>query len=89
MKWKNGDVEEVTVLSKLGGNLRIRSYTPLSGKNLKEAKGENSNLLLESAHIAQPIISPQAQFNVSSLRKTYEYDIMTEKGKTIYLKSIL
>lgn len=82
MKWENGEVKDVLVLSKLGGNLRLRSYVPLIGENMKEAKGENPNLLLKSAQIAQPIISSQAQLKGSSLRKVYEYDIITEKGKT-------
>lgn len=86
MKWKDGEVKDVSVLSKLGGNLRLRSYVPLSGENLREAKGKNSNPLLESAHIAQPIISPQAQLKGSSLKKIYEYDIQTQKGKTYKFK---
>ena len=33
MKWEKGNVTELKVLAKIGGNLRLRSYTPLTGRN--------------------------------------------------------
>lgn len=87
MNWENGNVKNVVVLSKLGGNLRIRSYVPLTGKHLKKAEGENLNLLLKPADIAPPIISDQAQLRGPFLRNIYEYDIVTEKGKTYSFKA--
>lgn len=39
-----GELLAATILSRIGGNLRIRTYVPLEGEGLKEAEGENSNL---------------------------------------------
>ncbi|OJU55045.1 MAG: alpha-L-fucosidase, partial [Bacteroidales bacterium 45-6] len=36
MKWQDGEPAEATVLSKLGGNLRLRSYVPLQAAGLKK-----------------------------------------------------
>ncbi len=88
MKWENGEVSEVSVLSKLGGNLRIRSYTPLEGKSLTKAEGKNSNSLLEPAHIKKPLISDKALLKGTSLKPIYEYDINTVTNKTYQLKKL-
>lgn len=82
MKWNNGEVEQVKILSKLGGILRLRSYVPLTGKNLKKAEGDNPNELLHSAQIAKPIISKDASLEGLSLKKIYEYDVITKAGST-------
>lgn len=81
MKWKNGEVSEISILSKLGGNLRIRSHTRLSGKELKIAEGNNSNLFFAPADIAKPIISQEASLKGISLKETFEYDVSTQAGK--------
>ncbi|MBP1677528.1 MAG: Alpha-L-fucosidase, partial [Bacteroidetes bacterium] len=60
MKWAAGSLSETTILSKIGGNLRIRSYVPLAGSNLKKAEGKNPNLLLEPVQIVKPLISEKA-----------------------------
>lgn len=80
MQWDKGEVTEVTVLSSLGDNLRIRSYVPLTGKGLKEAKGKNANRFFERVNITSPVISTQASFKGSALKKVYEYDITTKVG---------
>ena len=85
--WENGEVTEVAVLSKLGGNLRLRSYTPLVGKNLKKAEGKNSNQLLNPVEIAKPIVSEQAKLKGVDLKEVFEYDIPTKAGKTYLFKN--
>lgn len=87
MKWKNGKVSEVKVLAKNGGNLRLRSYVPLTGEKLKDAQGENSNTLLAPAQIAAPIVSDQALLKDIKLDKVYEYDIPTQSGETYIFKA--
>lgn len=86
MKWKNGEISEVKILSKIGGNLRLRSYCQMEGENLKEAKGENSNILLSPAEIATPLISDHASLKGIALKQVYEYDIPTQKGETYVFK---
>ncbi|MBS1348911.1 MAG: glycoside hydrolase family 95 protein [Bacteroides sp.] len=80
MNWEDGDITEVTVASTLGGNLRLRSYVPLKGKNLKEIDASSSNMYLETVEVASPIISPQASLKGNSLKKVYEYDVPTKVG---------
>lgn len=86
MKWKNNKISEVAILSKLGGNLRIRSYVPLKGNGIKQAEGENKNPFFKLADIRQAIISDEASFDGNTLKTIYEYDIMTEVGKDYRLK---
>ena len=82
MKWAGGQVSEVKIISGLGGNLRLRSSVPLTGKGLKEAVGQNPNILQNPNPIAKPLISEQIQLKGLGLKKVYEYDVFTEKGKT-------
>lgn len=81
MTWEDGDVNKVIVTSKAGGNLRLRSYVPLKGKGLTEAKGKNPNGLLNPISNSKIIVSEQASFKGNNLRKVYEYDILTVSGK--------
>ena len=87
MNWENGEVSDVEIISNNGGNLRIRSYVPIKGKNLREAKGENPNMFMNSPTVAQPLISQNANLKGLDLKKVYEYDVMTEKGKKYVMKS--
>jgi len=71
------------VKSTIGGTLRLRSYVPLKGKGLREAKGACSNALLQAPEIKSPLKSAELKdFSVLPLRKVYEYDIDTKAGKT-------
>lgn len=85
MSWKNGRIEKVTIKSTIGGNCRLRTLTPLKGKGLKVAKGENSNQLFEVNEGLAPIISPEARLNPVELKKTYLYDLPTKAGETYTL----
>jgi alpha-L-fucosidase 2 len=83
MAWDNGHVTKATVKSSIGGTLRLRSYVPLKGKGLREAKGACSNALLQTPDIKSPLKSAELKdFSVLPLRKVYEYDIDTKAGKT-------
>jgi alpha-L-fucosidase 2 len=82
MEWKEGSLQQAEILSTIGGVLRIRSYVPLKGKELKEAKGACPNALYAPALIKTPLLSEELK-EVPSLavRKIYEYDIATQPGK--------
>ena len=87
MKWHQGELTEATIYSKIGGQLRLRSYVPLQGAGLKPAQGECSNELLAPAAIREPLVSEELKdFKTLPIRKVYEYDIMTAPGKTYYIK---
>lgn len=85
MSWKNGKVSRLVLRSRIGGNCRLRSLTPLSGKGLKHAKGENPNTLFAVDQVAAPLINKEAKLNPINLKKTYLYDLPTEAGKEYVL----
>lgn len=87
MEWEEGEVTTVKVHSRIGGNLRLRSHTPLAGENLVKAEGENSNRLLKSPETAAPIITDKASLEGLSLAEVFEYDIPTVAGKTYSFKA--
>lgn len=85
--WKNGKVDEVKIHSTIGGNCRLRSLTPLSGKGLKNARGENPNTLFTVHEGLEPVVSPEASLNEVKPAKTYLYDLPTKPGETYVLKA--
>lgn len=80
MEWSSGQVSKVKVHSRLGGNLRLRSYTPLKAPLLTQAQGINPNAFYLSAAIKEPLISKNISPQYPLLYKVYEYDLMTEPG---------
>lgn len=86
MEWKNGELANATIKSSLGGNCRIRSYSPLKGKGLKVAKGENPNSFYSVAEILTPLNHTEGQIEASPLKKIYEYDVETQKGGVIEIE---
>lgn len=87
MTWDAGTLTEATIHSTIGGTLRIRSYVPLKGKGLQAAQGECPNTLLAPANIKTPLKSEELKdFQTIPLQKVYEYDIVTQPGKTYQVK---
>ncbi len=83
MKWKDANLQSATIKSTIGGVLRLRSYVELKGKGLNLAVGNCDNHLLQTADIKQPLRSKELKnFDLLPLRKVYEYDIVTQPGKT-------
>ncbi|MFC3336722.1 glycosyl hydrolase family 95 catalytic domain-containing protein [Flavobacterium palustre] len=82
MEWKNNKLYSVTIKSNLGGNLRLRSYNKLMGKNLTKAKGDNSNHFYKFQPIEKAKISSQAKLGEIKAPPVFEYDTATEKGKS-------
>ncbi len=85
IQWNNGQLQDATIHSTLGGLLRIRSYIPLSGEGLSEATGENTNPLYQVSEIKQPLTSPEIKPEYPELKRIYEYDVMTSPGQDIYI----
>ncbi|MDR0699978.1 MAG: glycoside hydrolase family 95 protein [Tannerella sp.] len=83
LEWENKQVKTVKVKSLLGGNLRLRTSTPLtlSGKDLPPAMGKNPNPLFPVMDILAPVIAKGVQLNPPAVKPTLEYDISTEKDK--------
>jgi alpha-L-fucosidase 2 len=81
LKWENGEIASAVIKSDLGGNCRLRSYTPLTGKGLKKAKGENPNEFYKTPDTAKPVIN--AEISAPQIKEVYEYDIAVRKGQKI------
>ncbi len=90
LTWQMGKVVSVSIKSTVGGNLRLRSNTPLKmadGTPLTEAEGDNSNTLTQPYVMPSAIVVNQAKIPSTSLPTTYLYDIPTDAGQTIELVS--
>jgi len=88
LEWENGKVVKAVLVSKIGGQCRIRSYSELSledGTQLAKASGENKNKFYQTPTIAEPLISEKAVLKGFDVPTTYEYDIATEAGQEIVL----
>jgi alpha-L-fucosidase 2 len=86
IEWKDSKITKVVVRSENGGNCRLRSLTPLKGKGLKKAKGENTNPIYKWHGSQQVLINKEAKLNKVELNKTYLYDLQTEAGKEYVIK---
>ena len=90
LKWTDGNVERVTIKSTIGGNLRLRSATPLlknGGTSLKTAEGDNDNPLMQPYGMPDPIVKDKSKIPATRLEDTYLYDIPTQAGEEITLVS--
>ncbi len=82
LEWDGGEISSVTITSKLGGNMRLRSYIPLNGSGLQQAKGINPNPLYKTANIKEPLISKEVNPQYPLLYKVYEYDLDTQPNQS-------
>jgi alpha-L-fucosidase 2 len=89
MEWVNGQVTKVKIKSLLGGNLRLRTASPLTlagNSELQKAEGVNPNPLFQTPEVPAPIISEKAKLNSPAVKPTVKYDLATEAGKTYVFK---
>lgn len=90
MEWKDGRLKKLTVLSKLGGNcrLRIAKNTILSGATpLTNAIGENSNKFYQVNQIKKALISQKANLKGLTVPETQLYDFDTRAGSLYIFNS--
>ena len=88
MKWTGGKIASVKIRSTIGGNLRLRSNTPLrtaNGSMPAKAEGDNSNLLMQPYVMPDPIVADASKIPATVLPTTYLYDIPTTAGEEIEL----
>ena len=82
MVWEEGSLQVANIHSTIGGVLRLRSYVPLEGEGLTEAKGECPNPLYAPADIKTPLLAKSLTTAPKlTVKKVYEYDLTTEAGK--------
>lgn len=88
MKWTGGNIVSLKIKSNIGGNLRLRSATPLikaDGTPLNIADGKNSNPLMQPYGMPAPIVKDRTKIPATVLPDTYLYDVMTKKGEVLVL----
>lgn len=81
MDWNGVQLNTAKIHSRIGGNLRLRSYVPLKGEGLKPASGTNPNPLFRQAAIKEPLVSKEINPLYPVIPRVYEYDLATEAGK--------
>ena len=81
MDWNGVQLNTAKIHSRIGGNLRLRSYVPLKGEGLKPASGTNPNPLFRQATIKEPLVSKEINPQYPVIPRVYEYDLATEAGK--------
>lgn len=81
MDWNGVQLNTAKIHSRIGGNLRLRSYVPLKGEGLKLASGTNPNPLFRQAAIKEPLVSKEINPQYPVIPRVYEYDLATEAGK--------
>ena len=86
MSWQNGQVCMLKIHSRLGGNLRLRSYSLLpkvtAFKVHKVSEGsENPNPFYQQAQIKTPLKHTNKTLPQLSLANSYLLDVPTEAGR--------
>jgi alpha-L-fucosidase 2 len=89
LTWNEGKLARAVIRSTLGGNLRIRTDSPvrLVKGSLKEARGENPNAFYKMSTTPEPGISDEAKMVLPRLGKTFLYDMKTQAGQTLTIIS--
>ncbi len=80
MEWDGAQLSACRIHSRLGGNLRIRSYVPLTGDGLKPAVGDNPNAFFVRPEVKAPLVSDAISPQYPILFRVYEYDVATVPG---------
>ncbi|AXY74095.1 glycoside hydrolase family 95 protein [Paraflavitalea soli] len=89
MEWKAAKLVKLVIRSTLGGNLRLRVPNVLTagdGKVLKTATGNNPNPFYQTETTPAPVIAKEASITLPELKKSWLYDIATQKGKVYTMK---
>ncbi|UII23417.1 glycoside hydrolase family 95 protein [Fulvivirga ligni] len=88
LSWEDGKIKQIRITSKLGGNCRVRTEFSLkiNKGQLKDASGDNSNPLYQTAMIKDPLINYPDQIVENKIPETLLYDFDTEKGSTYVLE---
>lgn len=87
MDWEEGQLTTATIHSGSGGNLRIRTHTPLENSNVdfQEASGVNPNHFYRLPHEPKVNVKDESKLPELPLEMVYEYDFKTSAGQTVTL----
>lgn len=89
MRWAEGQVRALKIHSRLGGNLRLRTYAPLpdaAGFIVRKVRGNkaNPNPFYAQANIKPPLKNTRKVMPLLSLANTYLIDVPTQSGQDYY-----
>lgn len=84
MSWHAGRLVSASIRSTLGGNLRLRSLTPL--RKLRKARGENTNVLLTPPVTLATENNAAVALDMPALPRTFTYDVETEAGSVTVIR---
>jgi alpha-L-fucosidase 2 len=86
VEWAAGKLTRAAIRSKLGGNLRLRTYeaVTLAGgvQTPAQASGANPNPLFRTVAAGRPLIAPTAALPTVTVRPAHTLDVATEIGGT-------
>jgi alpha-L-fucosidase 2 len=83
VRWTDGRVHEVSVISTMGGVCRLRSYRPLRAEGklvLREASDTNPNPFYRYPATKEPLIVDRSKLHRVMLHKSYLYEFDTAPG---------
>ena len=80
--WKNGQMEKATIISRLGGTCRLRTWQPveINGKAHESATGSNPNAFFSFIDPGKPEIVEGVEFKKVEVPETYVIDFESEAG---------
>lgn len=87
--WDDGNLTELTIHSKLGGNCRLRSWVPLFEETkllLVSEETENQNPFFERNPIVDLLLPENRVMPVLNLPKSYLYEFETEANSTYHIR---
>jgi len=88
MKWNDGKLTEATILSKLGGNCRVKASGEIVCRkaNVKEVSGKNPNQLQQQPTTVKFMNNSKTAQGNSSLPDKKLFEWQTSAGEIYYLK---
>tara|TARA_B100001146_G_scaffold225197_1_gene247666 strand:- start:64982 stop:67438 length:2457 start_codon:yes stop_codon:yes gene_type:complete len=82
--WESNKAKTLEITSALGGVCRVRSYQPLQGEGLVEAKKTAQTGFFQTPNPKAPLIANPAA-STPDLKPVFEYQFQTEPGETYIL----
>ena len=90
LAWNQGKLTRVRILSRLGGNCRVRVHSPVAATGratLRAAQGDNPNPFYQTFAGKPPLVSAKATPQQPTLAPSLVYDLPTEAGQAYGLRA--
>ncbi|MCP9770958.1 glycoside hydrolase family 95 protein [Lacihabitans sp. LS3-19] len=87
MEWENGKVVKASILSTLGGTVKIRTNEKLKGQIYTDETSILKNELFEFVEAGNPIIKNKSMLKTIQPKDSFVFSIDTKKGEIIELKN--